>query len=129
MDPQPDFYLASSENYDLEEPRKCFRIKRLRGEQRDDYLLIRIDPPISGQPYGFGQDIEKVIVVARHSGYSLFPITEWPVFVHVSVPLVDDPESRDLLRRDEVDHIAWAALYETEEEARRKELRIRKVES
>jgi len=53
----PDFYLASSEGYDLEEPRRCFQIKRMRGDFRDDYLLVRIDPPINGQKYGFGGEI------------------------------------------------------------------------
>jgi hypothetical protein len=50
----PDFYLASSEGYGMEEPRRGFAIRRLRGDHRDDYLLTRIDPPLIGQPFGMG---------------------------------------------------------------------------
>lgn len=109
----PDFYLASSEGYCMmEEPRKAYRIKRLRGERRDDYLLIRIDPPLIGKQYGRGAgDIDQVVVATRHRGDSLFPMREWPVFVHVALPLVDAPQDRDTLRKRELEEIAWAALY------------------
>jgi hypothetical protein len=117
----PDFYLASSEGYNLEEPRRCFSIKRLRGPHRDDYLLVRIDPPIIGQPYGLGgQDIEKVIVATRFKGDSIFPITEWPVYVHVARFLSGDPEEYDFIHMSDLEEIAWAELYETEAAARRK---------
>jgi hypothetical protein len=114
----PDFYLASSEGYDLEGPRRCFQIKRLRGDVRDDYLLIHIDPPILGQKYGLGEkDICELIVATRHEGTSLFPIVDWPVYVHVARVLVDSPEEREVLHNIEFEEIAWAELYETEEKA------------
>jgi hypothetical protein len=70
-----DFYLASSEGYGMESPRRCKPIKRLRAENRDDYLLIIIDPPLNGQRFGPGDcDIDQVIVATRHAGQSLFPI-------------------------------------------------------
>jgi hypothetical protein len=117
----PDFYLASSEGYNLAEPRKCFRIKRLRGDARDDYLLIHIDPPIIGQQYGLGgKDISEVIVATRHKGDSLFPITNWPVFVHVARTLSEHSEEREVLHDGEFEEIAWAELYPTEADARQK---------
>ena len=115
---QPDFYLASTESSALGEPRKAWRVKRLRGDDRDDYLLIRIDPPIIGQPFGLGaKDINMVIVAPRHEGVSLFPIVEWPVFVYVARPLIDDIERRGLIHGDDTTVIYWAELYKTEEDA------------
>ena len=91
----PDFYLASSEGYDMEEPRKCYKIKKLNGI-KNDYLLIKIDPPIIGQKYGLGgKDIDKVLVFTRHVGASLFPINKWPVYVHIARLLIENPESFD----------------------------------
>lgn len=117
----PDFYLASTEGYDLEEPRKCWKVRRLSTSDRDDLLLIRIDPPLIGQKYGLGGcDIDCVIVATRHKGYTLFPITEWPVYVHVARLLVDLPENRSELQATEFESIAWAELYKTEEDARAK---------
>lgn len=119
---QPDFYLASSEGYGMEEPRRCFAIRRIRGDSRDDYMLVRIDPPLIGQRFGMGaQDLDHVILATRHAGASLFPIRAWPVFVHVARVLVP-LEQRDLLHDGEMESIAWAELYETEAAARSKRM-------
>jgi hypothetical protein len=117
-----DFYLASSEGYEMDCPRRCRAIKRLRGDDRDDYLLISIDPPLSGQVFGLGgRDIDQAIVATRHQGESLFPIKRWPVFVHVARLLVPY-EGQEAVRNDEVEAIAWAELYATEEAAWAKEM-------
>jgi len=119
---KPDFYLASSEGYGMEEPRRCFAIRRIRGDQRDDYLLARIEPPVVGQPFGLGgRDIDHVILATRHVGESLFPVQRWPVFVHVARPLVPT-EERDVLHDGELESIAWAEIYQTEDAARSKAL-------
>jgi hypothetical protein len=98
-------------------------MKRLECGQRSDCLLVKVDPPLIGQRYGLGaSDIEKVVVATRHKGASLFPITGWPVFVHVARPLVDKPESRDRLLSNEIEAIAWAELYATEQAARLKQM-------
>jgi len=117
----PDFYLASTEGYGLEEPRRCWRIKRLATQGRDHLLLVRIDPPLIGQKYGMGgRDIDLVLVATRHRGASLFSVDAWPAYVHVARPLVDDPERRDRLEANELTSIGWGELYRTEEDARAK---------
>ena len=101
-----DFYIASSEGYEMDSPRRCEVIKRLGGEDRDDYLLVGIDPPLNGQVFGLGgHDLDQVIVATRHQGESLFPITRWPVFVHVARLLVPY-EGQDVVRNDELESIA-----------------------
>ena len=117
----PDFYLASSEGYDMAEPRRCWIIKRLTTGQRDDLLLIRIEPPLIGQKYGLGgKDINQVIVATRHQGASLFPVKVWPVFVHVVRPLIENSQDRESLHDGEFESIAWAELYRSEQDARAK---------
>jgi hypothetical protein len=117
----PDFFLASSEGYRLEEPRGCRRVKRLRSDKRDDLLLVTIDPPLVGQPYGLGsRDIDIILVVTRYKGDSLFPIKDWPVYVHVARLLIDNPEEREQIHDNEFEEIGWAELYPTEEAARAK---------
>ncbi|MCC6672164.1 MAG: hypothetical protein IT458_13970 [Planctomycetes bacterium] len=114
--------MASSEGYEMESPRRCRAIKRLSGEDRDDYLLIGIDPPLNGQFFGRGgRDIDQVVIATRHRGESLFPIRRWPVFIHVARLLVPY-EGQDVVRNDEVEPIAWAELYATEEAARARAL-------
>jgi len=117
-----NFYLASSEGYQMESPRRCWAIKRLGVGDRDDCLLIGIDPPLNGQFFGHGErDLDQVVVATRHQGESLFPIQRWPVFVHVARLLVPF-EGQEIVRNDEVESIAWAELYATEEAARAKRM-------
>ena len=115
-----EFYLASAEGYEMESPRRCKVVKRLRGEERLDYLLISIDPPLPGQAFGLGaRDLDQVVVATRHRGESLFPIKRWPVFVHVARLLVPY-QGQNVVRDDEIESFAWAELYPTEEAARTK---------
>lgn len=77
---KPDF-LASTEGYDLELPRKCWVIKTVNVDVGRDGLLIQVDPPINILDIG---RLSEVIVVSRHSGISLSPIRSWPIYVHVA---------------------------------------------
>lgn len=114
----PDFYLASSDSYKLKEMRRCWRVRRMAIASRNDLLLVRIDPPLLGQQYGLGaRDIELVLIQTRHESCTLFPISEWPVYVSVARPLIDHPELCDSLQENQVESIAWAELYRTEKEA------------
>lgn len=114
----PDFYLASTEGYGFRTPRRCWRIRRLSAPERNDLLLIRIDPPLIGQKYGLGnQDIDCVIIATRHKESSLFPITVWPVYIHVARLLIDLPDDKSELLATEFESIGWAELYETEKNA------------
>jgi hypothetical protein len=115
----PDFFLTSaSEGYDFKETRKCKIIKRLRSKNRDDLMMIKIDPPVIGQKYGLGgKDIDIVFIATRHQGDSLFPIKKWPVFVHVARFLINNPEERDVIDDNEFESIAWAEIYKTESDA------------
>ena len=113
----PDFFLASSEGYGMEKPFRCFAIKRLKGEKRDDYLLVRIEPPLIGQRFGLGgHDIDYVILATRHQGDSLFPVSRWPAFVHVARLLIPY-DGREIIMSDQMESIAWAELYPTLKEA------------
>jgi hypothetical protein len=117
----PDFYLASQDSYNVEQPRRVWRIKRMSTPYRDDLLLVRVDPPIAVE--GFGSSarfVDLVLLAVRHKGASLFPIAEWPVSVHVARPLVDNVEGRDKLLAHELENNAWAEVYRNEEEAARR---------
>ncbi len=122
VDEQPAFYLASSDSYDQEAPRRCYPIKRVLIAARDG-LVIAIDPPLIGQQFGLGDpDVDRLVVATRHVGASLFPVDSWPVHVHVARALVNSPEDRDDLAPGEYEVIAWAALYRTEVAAWQKAL-------
>ena len=116
----PDFYLTSTESYEFKQPRRCWRIKRLSTPSRDDLLLVKVDPPLPTKEYGSRGRIDLVAIAPKEKDGSLFPISEWPLWVHVAHLFIDDPESRDELLFEEFESIAWAALYRTQDNAMRK---------
>ncbi len=116
-----DYYLASTESADLDEPRCCTLVKRVRIGERDDCALVRLNRPMTGPKRWFGnQGIDLVLLQARHGGEKLFPISSWPLFVHVATSRVPNPEARDAFEVEEVFALAWAELYETYAHARHK---------
>jgi hypothetical protein len=116
---KPDFYMTSTESNVLKPIRQCFAIKRFTAQDRDDYLLIRIRPPIQAGEYkGVTQQVSQLVVATRHKGVSLFPATKWPVRVYVLRVLIDAPEQHDILRDNELELLDWADLYKSSETAK-----------
>jgi hypothetical protein len=110
----PDFYLTSSEGYGLEEVRACYKERRLMNGHPDGYMLCEIDPPIVGQQYGLGgQAIHKVVIASRHSGYSIFAISDWPGYVHVARCTCDVSSDRFVIAENDIESIGWAEIYES----------------
>lgn len=119
---EPDFFLASCESHQLENPRRCKVIRSVKTQSRDDLQLIQVDPPIVGQNYGLGAcDIDIVLIAARYREDSVLTVEKWPVFVHVARLLVD-AEACDVLGEEDYESIAWAELYETENDAKIKKM-------
>ena len=116
----PDFYLTSTEGYGLEEIRRCWRERRIATPNRDDLLLVRVDPPLPSEIGGAWPD--RLIVASRHKGYSLFPVREWPGFVHVARLLEPEPALVDPVRANQYELIGWAEIYATEEAATAKRM-------
>ena len=112
----PDFYLVSSEGYGLEQPVACFKRKHLRGNHPDGYLLCDIQPALIGQHYDLGsKNIKQLVLATRHQGYSLFPIIEWPAYVHVALPL-SDIAMNDYIQEADIKLIAWGELYQDKDQ-------------
>lgn len=116
--------MGSSDSIPLEQPRRCWRICRLKTSNRpDDLLVIMVDPAIPGAPFGFNTDMDVVIVATRLQGDSLFPINTFPLHpvpVYVGRLLVDDIETKTKIEHHEHKLFAWAELYPSEAEARAK---------
>jgi hypothetical protein len=112
---EPDFFMTSSEDDNLKRTRKCYRVKRIRANRRDDYLLIQVSPPFMDSKSGDSSDqINFLIIASRHKGVSLFSIREWPVSVYVLRALIDNPERRDNLKDSELELIGWAEIYSSQ---------------
>lgn len=112
--PAPDFWMLTSDGAMLEEPRACYKTRRLAGGHSDGYLLCEIVPPFIGQRYGLGaRDIDQVVITGRDSGSSLFAIKKWPAHVHVWRLTVDVSDDVFAFAGDEFESMIWAELYDS----------------
>lgn len=123
----PIFYLSSGDYAILARPRACYAVGRLRWKQRDDWLRIRVSPPIPTHPKSGGDsademDLLEVVIATRHAGRTLFPINEWPLFVFVC-ELLKAPDEDGNLSDDALRLLYWGELYRTEQDARDKHRR------
>ena len=119
----PDFYMASTESLVIPDARACWRVARLRTKKASDLLVITVDPPIPGEPYGADRPMDLVIVATRLEGDSLFPINTFPAQflpVYVARLKTDDWRQKDVLETRDYELIDWAELYPSEREARAK---------
>ena len=80
---EPDFYLTSHEcdpHFDLATIRRCWRIKRLKGSDELECLLVKVSPPLQGKEYihdkKLAESLEMIVLSPRLEGYSLFPVLE-----------------------------------------------------
>ena len=113
-----DFYLASTESDNLQTVRECWLIKHVKTRYQNEGMLITVNPPITGEPYGLGsQLIDTVMIAPRHQGRTLFPVSQWPLAVYVVRLLVDPLTIEDMVHEGEYELIDWAELYKTREEA------------
>jgi hypothetical protein len=110
----PDFIMILGESPGLIQQLKCYTIKRFHATRRDDYLLIQVSPAVDGQRYSVPNQINELIIAARHKGISLFPVRKWPVEVYVLRALIENPAERDLLKDEEMALIDWGTIYDSQ---------------
>src|SRR5690242_11455625 len=109
------FNLSFEEGFFDEEPRKCTcerRVRLISGHGESMGMLVRVSPPYSGSRYCIDTpEIAFVLVAARSSSDSLFPVSDWPMPVQIMLPLIPDPDLRDSMSDGEVQGVGIGLLY------------------
>ena len=95
--------------------RACYVEGRLNLKNNREYSLVNISPPIQ-QDYG-DKDIDKVVMTPRFVGSTLFPINEWPMYVHVCQILNEEAIKTDTASKDDLTILLWGTLYKSFDEA------------
>ncbi len=113
----PDFYLASSEGHIQGGPRSCFQVKRIRYGNRDNCLLVHLEPSLDGRNYGVaGKVINEVVLATRFKGDTLFPPNRWPLDVYILRIAKGEMEDYDTFDTQELVNMAWGELYRNKEQ-------------
>ncbi len=107
----PDFLLEFQEGFYDKASRRCWRVKRFAVAEEDDYLLVRVDPPMVRKSEELPNSETRYFILApRWVGVSLFEILEWPVFVNILIPSTRAPVAP--LDSLEVEDVSFVALGE-----------------
>lgn len=108
-----DFYLVSTELREPYEPRACRIVRRLRSELRDDLALVEIAPPLPRHVYDTSEDVQWLILAARHQGASLFPVSEWPLAVYICRPKGDAKPETETIASENLAILDWGEVRKT----------------
>jgi hypothetical protein len=115
----PDFYLTSSEGYELELVRSCTKRKMLLGTNPDGYMLCDIFPSISNTGLEVNDhDITQLIFTSRHKGVSIFNHAEWPIYVHIAIPINNSLINEFCISDEDIKLIGWGEIYNNKSDIR-----------
>jgi hypothetical protein len=118
-----DFFLVSTEDFFEDEPRRCTSMRRVRYKARNDLMLVSITPPISGNRLERNTpDVDVIVLASRHQGHTLFPIRDWPCYVHCARLLAGGIPENGIFAKNSSEVFDWGALFASEEDARRGQL-------
>lgn len=111
------YFLSSLESTVFEATRKCSFLKKLHFDTGKECILAEIDPPVIGQQFGIREDINNVVLTNRHEGDTLSPIREFPCFVFIAHLVDDDLTDKKIVKKDDLQIMAWGELYRTRSDA------------
>jgi hypothetical protein len=107
------FYLSSTEDvrFGSGPPFVCSPVARLRLGDNDQILVIRISPPLqTGYSRPSCATIETLAITPHVEGDTLFPVSKWPLSVHVYADLPPLKRGRTFsLKRGTM--LAWCDIY------------------
>ncbi len=92
-------------------------MKRMTFDTGKECVLVSLTPPVAGQPWGLVDDLEFFVLANRHEGEHLFPISEFPCFVHIARLLDENVKHGDTVSANDLQTVAWGELYRTREDA------------
>jgi hypothetical protein len=110
------YYLGSLESARFATVRECRVVDMLVFDTGKVALVAKIDPPIIGQGFNRPDDLETVILAARHEGVSLDPVSEFPCFVFIAIT-TRGYELKSPIRSADLSIIGWGELYRTYHDA------------
>lgn len=112
------YFLSSLESRRFEPVRSVSIARPLAFDTGKSAVLVRLDPPVVGQDFGRGDDVDEFVLAPRHAGVTLDPISEFPCFVFIALPVGEDGDVHSPLRAEDLQVIGWGEIYRTYEDAR-----------
>jgi hypothetical protein len=111
-------FLSSMESKIFAPVRECEFVEPLAFDTGKPAMVAHVTPAIIGQDFGFGEDIDNVILTARHAENPVDDIQAFPCFVFITIPSGEMRRLSTPIRSDDLRIIAWGELYRSADDAR-----------
>jgi hypothetical protein len=117
----PDFFLGSSEHRDdWARARACWVTMQLPELDGRASVLVEVEPPVIGQPFGLGAiDIVNLVLAARSRAARFDQPIRFPMPVLIYRLLDVDATGRKNIQLSDMRLSAWGEIYPTMENAER----------
>jgi len=110
-----DLFLTSSDYADFSIIRKIVYYERIVIDNRN-VLKVIVDIPLIGQKYNLRDyDPDVFYLINRHDEKAFDKLNVFPIHVHVLI--IKSCTKLSPVSLDDLQHIAWAALYDNETDA------------
>ena len=111
------YYLSSLDSVRFGPVRECRFGRLLEFGSGKVAVEAQLSPAVIGQDFDRGDDIESVVFVPRHEGGFLDPISKFPCFVFIAIPVDPHTAIVNPVVPDDLHIIGWGELYRTREDA------------
>lgn len=114
------FYLSSGDDIELNgTPRLCEVLAPVEREGGSPGLLVRLSPPLPDEMKGAIESlVTEAAIFPRYEGYSLDPVTRWPVPVYLVRDVPPPQGESNVEGKHHYGILAWGDLYQTAEDAK-----------
>ncbi len=110
-----EYYLSSLDSYKFQQSRRFEIIKLISISSESalkDAWIVKINPNLIGQDFGLGnEDIDYLVLTARHKGVKINNIKEFPCFVYIMRIKDNRIPLEDVLESKVIEVIAWGEIY------------------
>jgi hypothetical protein len=116
MNIQGVYKLIATEPEKAYEPRIVEFIKTLTIGEREDFVWAKVIPKFTTPTFSIEQDLDFVILGARHFGYSLLEVGDFPIHVYVCIPKRTEKLLEDKINSEDISILNWAMLLDKDDE-------------
>jgi hypothetical protein len=95
-------------------------VARLQTEEGRECVLVEVDPPVIGQPFGLGsKDLHSLILATRYKDVPFERVVNRPLYVLIYRILNPVEADQNVVRQSDMTMEAWGEVYPTFEDAER----------
>lgn len=111
------FFLSSLESYRFKPVRTCRMVREVVFDTGKVGMVVRLEPPVLGQEFNSGVDLNRFVLSTRFVGESISPISSFPCFVHIALPIPGWNDTAETVSATDLQVVGWGELYRTADDA------------